>query len=111
MKAKEDEGSEEANQTCRDDMRDKDQCGDNLIIIDEAVDEGNGPNQNVHQDIAKTSIEVDIADFERHMTLGNIKFCEYAHDNVIGNTNDKGDIETVEFVEIIFDPAPQVCRL
>ena len=54
---------------------------------------------------------MDIADFERHMTLGNIKFCEYAHDNVIGNTNDKGDIETVEFVEIIFDPAPQVCRL
>lgn len=54
LKAKEDESSEEANQTCRDDMRDKDQCGDNLIIIDEAVDEGNGPNQNVHQDIAKT---------------------------------------------------------
>lgn len=65
---------------------------------------------------------MDIADFERHMALGYIKFCEYTHDNVIGNTNDKGDIETVEFVEIIFDPmgmmslrksipAPQVCRL
>ena len=59
LKAKEDESSEEANQTCRDDMRDKDQCGDNLIVIDEAVDEGNGPNQNVHQDIAKTLEEDD----------------------------------------------------